>query len=116
MCKDTLTNEIYTDGRTRSLHDALPICKCNDELIILSVSTLQSGLGKKDKERFRQWQKDMFAKSKAGTARNRDFSQTPQPVYPVMTNRHDAVMKSLIYNFEHPEAGDRKSTRLNSSH
>src|SRR3546814_6527857 len=33
------------------------------------------------------------------------FSQTPQPVYPVMTNRHDAVMKSLIYNFEHPEAG-----------
>lgn len=79
--------------------------KCNDEVIILAVTTLKSGLEKKDRERFLAWQRDVFEKAKIGKAKEKDFSQSLAPVYPVLTNRHEAVVKNLIYQFAQPEAG-----------
>lgn len=79
--------------------------KCNDEVIILSVTTLKSGLERKDRERFLVWQRELFQKAKMGTAKERDFSQTPQPVYPALASRHEAVVKNLMYQFAQPEAG-----------
>lgn len=79
--------------------------KCNEEVIVISFTTLRSGLEKKDRERFMLWQKEAWRTAKIGKARERDHSQPFLPVYPVLTNRHEAAIKNLVYHFSQPKAG-----------
>src|SRR3546814_19654588 len=89
--KDTATTEIYTYGHTLSLHDALPI--------YLDLPGTRLRL-----RRFRQGHRqDALLEFRLGVVRGDAGGQRNGAV--------EGAVADLL-----PVAGDRKSTRLNSSH
>src|SRR3546814_14733910 len=91
---DTATTEIYTYGHTLSLHDALPISR---SLSVVEWSSMVTGF---------------FTGETGG-------SRTPEHIAAVTVARHAALAMmrlSRVTALSALAAGDRKSTRLNSSH
>lgn len=89
---------------------------CNDEVVILAIYTLKSGLSPKESERCAQWMQtsrdkvnnDPLTKAsgiRAGDAADKLYSQTITPVYPVLASRHNAVLNNFIDSIQNEHGG-----------
>ena len=94
---------------------------CNDEVVLMSVTTLRAGcLSKADNERYAEWLKDLRAKvhnslKEQGVTlseiTNNDYAQPILPVYHALSSRHDAVVDSLIGRLARLQTGLSKQSK-----
>lgn len=110
--------KIWFDERERFLGEL-----CNDESVILAVYTLKSGMTEKEAERYAEWSRSIREKAgaelkaaakqrkdskpgpSAGASADNTFSQTINPVYPVLGSRHLAVITNFINAIESAAGG-----------
>jgi len=91
---------------------------CNEEVVVLAIYTLKSGLTPKEAERYVQWmrgasesvRKASQTSSKRGAPRgcegtDRLFNQAIVPVYPVLAARHHAMVADFMASIENEAGG-----------
>lgn len=94
---------------------------CNEERVVIALYTLRSGLAPQESQRAAQWAQDQRAdvsrkareiKGAATLAQgsNADYSQNMTPVYPVLTQRHDAMVESFLSSLKSDNIGIMANT------
>jgi len=92
---------------------------CNEEIVIMAIYTLKSGLTPKEAERYAQWMQSMREAvrkaggqqikgkppAKGGEGADRLFNQAIVPVYPVLAARHNAMVTDFIESVENESGG-----------
>ena len=85
---------------------------CNDEVVILAIYTLRSGLSPKDLERYHEWARDAYKQASKDQnaalvqgASNHTFNQPLSRVYPVLNSRHQASVTNFIASIENAVGG-----------
>jgi len=106
---------LWFEEKERSLSEL-----CNEEIVILAIYTLKSGLTPKESERYALWMQsvrdstrkeikksgaDHPSATKVGDAADGHFSQTINPVYPVLAARHNAIVTDFIATVENEAGG-----------
>jgi len=86
---------------------------CNDEVVILAIYTLRSGLSPKDLERYTEWIRSEYKQAAKDTApdikginvSNHTFNQPLSRAYPVLISRHQASVTNFIASIENAAGG-----------